>query len=319
LLKHLPQLRNDNLLVGPEHGADAGVFRLTPELAIVQSADFFPPHVADAHAFGQIAAANALSDIYAMGATPVTALNLLATPAKEDQAHLLSILSGAREKLAEAGAVIAGGHTITARTIMFGCSVTGIVHPDQVLRNTTPRPGDVLVLTKPLGTGVLFNAHRAGKYSHQAITEILAVVATLNKTALETSLKREIHGLTDVTGFGLAGHTMEMAAASKVRIRLSFAALPFFDGAVEMYAAGVGTASNTGNLRLCGDRLEVRASLRREQGELLVDPQTSGGLLISLPAGEADDLVADLHAAGVPWATVIGEVEAGDVAVIVES
>jgi selenide,water dikinase len=180
-----------------------------------------------------------------------------------------------------------------------------------VLTNRGARPGDALVLTKPLGSGVIFNANRAGKYPASLLEEVLPVVATLNGRALEEALKYEVHGLTDITGFALGGHGLEMAVHSEVRMVLDFSSLPVYEGALDMYTAGVTTGTNDGNRRLCGGRLEIRASLRREEEEIVFDPQTSGGLLISLPEGQAADLVRDLHEADVPWAAVIGSVEKG--------
>jgi selenide,water dikinase len=198
-------------------------------------------------------------------------------------------------------------------------AVTGVVHPDRVLTNSGAKPGDALVLTKPLGTGVIFNANRAGKFPPEALEEILPVVATLNKGAMETALKYDVHGMTDITGFGFAGHALEMAVHSGVRMNISFSALPIYEGAVKMYASGVSTGTNAGNRRVCGGRLRVEANLKREQNEILVDPQTSGGLLISLPEGQAKELVGDLHAAGVPWAALIGSAEGGVPEIVVES
>ncbi|MBN2081238.1 selenide, water dikinase SelD [bacterium] len=300
MLKHFPQLRNDDLLVGPEHGADAGVFRLTPELAIVQSADFFPPHVSDAHAFGQIAAANALSDIYAMGATPVTALNLLATPAKEDQAHLLSILGGAREKLAEAGAVIAGGHTITARTIMFGCAVTGVVHPDQVLRNTTPRPGDVLVLTKPLGTGVIIHGHATGDTSDAELDYTCLVMAELNKLAGEALIPLNAHASTDITGFGLIGHALDMLALGQAGMVLRYDDVPLLPRVMELADRGNIPPGSRANAEFTACRVDYGAAPDSVVA-ILNDAQTSGGLLVSLSPDSAKQLIARLAGGGYPY------------------
>jgi selenide,water dikinase len=201
----------------------------------------------------------------------------------------------------------------------YGLAVTGVVHPDRVLANCGARAGDALVLTKPLGNGVLFNANRARKYPYADLErDVLPVTAALNMAACEAALKYEIHALTDITGFGIAGHGLEMAAGSGVRIVLSFPALPLYPGATEMYAAGVTTGSNAGNRALCGDRLRLAVKLRRGQEEVLFDPQTSGGLLAALPEAQARDLVRDLHAAGLPWAAVIGRAEAGAPGITVE-
>jgi selenide,water dikinase len=267
-----------------------------------------------------VAAANSLSDIWAMGGRPVMALNLVNFPSRTlDHGILRDILVGGAEKVSEAGAVLAGGHSVDDPEPKYGMAVTGVVHPDRILKNSGAEPGDALVLTKPLGTGVIFNANRAGKFSPEALDEILPVVAALNKVAMETALKYDVHGMTDITGFGFAGHALEMAVHSGVRMKISFTALPVYEGAVKMYASGVTTGTNEGNRRVCGGRLQVKADLKREQSEILVDPQTSGGLLISLPDGQAKDLVGDLHAAGVPWAALIGVAEGGDPEMVVES
>lgn len=269
--------------------------------------------------FGRVAAANSLSDIWAMGGRPLVALNLVNFPSGTlDHGLLRDILRGGAEKVAEAGAVLGGGHSVDDPEPKYGLAVTGIVHPDRVLTNSGARPGDALVLTKPLGSGVIFNANRAGKFDPRLLEELLPVIAALNRKALETSLNYEVHGLTDITGFALGGHALEMALHSGVRMRVAFSSLPLYEGAVEMYAAGVGTGSNKGNRSLCKDRLEIRASLRREEEEILFDPQTSGGLLVSLPEGQAAGLVGDLHGAGVPWAAVIGGVEEGPAGIVVE-
>lgn len=305
--------------MGFETSDDAAVYRVSPEIALVTTVDYITPVVDDPIWFGRIAAANSLSDVWAMGGRPVTALNLVNFPFRTlDPGILREILLGGAEKVAEAGASLAGGHSVDDPEPKYGLAVTGVVHPDRVLTNRGARPGDALVLTKPLGSGVVFNANRAGKFSKSLLDEILPIVAALNKIPLETALGYEIHGLTDITGFGFAGHALEMAVHSGVRMRVSFAALPIYPGAAEMYAAGVGTGSNDGNRRICGDRLRIVATLSPERAELLVDPQTSGGLLISLPEGRAKDLVRDLHGAGVPWAAVIGRVEEGEGALVIE-
>ena len=309
-----------DLLVGFDTADDAAVFRVSPEIALVTTADYITPVVDDPTWFGRVAAANSLSDVWAMGGRPVTAINLVNFPTKVlDHGILREMLQAAAAKVDEAGAVISGGHSVDDPEPKFGLAVTGVVHPDRVLTNAGARAGDAVVLTKPLGSGVVFNANRAGKISASRLEEILAIVATLNGTALETAQPYEIHGLTDVTGFGLAGHALEMATASNVRIRMSFAALPLYEGALDMYASGVTTGSNVGNRNNCGDRVEVAAALNAFQQEILFDPQTSGGLLISVASERADDLVRDLHAAGVPWAAKIAEVEAGAPAIVVES
>jgi selenide,water dikinase len=223
------------------------------------------------------------------------------------------MLRGGAEKVAEAGACLAGGHTVEDPEPKYGLAVTGIVHPERVLANVGARPGDALVLTKPLGNGVVFNANRAGKYPAAELErEVLPATAALNKAACEAALRHEVHALTDITGFGIGGHGMEMAAGSRVRFVLRYGALPLYPGTVEMYAAGVSTGSNAGNRALCGERLRFGVPLSRERQEVLFDPQTSGGLLVALPEAQAREYVRDLHAAGMPWVALIGHVEHGE-------
>jgi len=314
VLAGLPRAADPNLLVGFEAADDAAVYRVGPEIAVISTVDYITPVVDDPVWFGRIAAANSLSDVWAMGGRPIMALNLVNFPAKElDLGLLHEMLRGGAEKVVEAGACLAGGHSVEDPEPKYGLAVTGIVHPDRVLANGGAHPGDALVLTKPLGNGVLFNANRAKKYPYADLErEVLPVTAALNKTACEAGLRHEIHALTDITGFGIAGHGLEMAVGSGLRLVLSFAALPVYPGAIEMYAAGVGTGSNAGNRALCGPRLRLDVKLRREQEEILFDPQTSGGLLAALPADQAREYVRDLRAAGLSWAAVIGHAEAGE-------
>jgi selenide,water dikinase len=314
VLGGLPRAGDPDLLVGFDSADDAAVYRLGPEIAVISTVDYITPVVDDPVWFGRIAAANALSDVWAMGGRPVMALNLVNFPVKVlDLGLLRDLLRGGAEKVVEAGASLAGGHSVEDPEPKYGLAVTGVVHPDRVLANVGARPGDALVLTKPLGNGVIFNANRAGKYPPADLErEVLPVTAALNKTACEAALRHEVHALTDVTGFGFAGHALEMAAGSKVRLVVSFRALPLYTGAVAMYAAGVGTGSNAGNRVLCGSRLRFGARLASEREEVLFDPQTSGGLLVALPAAQAEEYARDLRAAGLPWAAVVGHAEAGE-------
>jgi selenide,water dikinase len=274
--------------------------------------DYITPIVDDPVWFGKVAAANSLSDIWAMGGRPVMALNVVNFPAGTlDHGLLRDILKGGAEKVIEAGACLGGGHSVDDPEPKYGLAVTGVVHPDRIFTNSGARPGDALVLTKPLGSGVIFNANREGKLPEPLLEDFLPVVAALNGRALEEALKYEVHGLTDITGFALGGHGLEMAVHSGVRMVLDYSSLPVYEGAREMYAAGVTTGTNEGNRRLCGGRLEFGRALPRKEEEIIFDPQTSGGLLISLPEGQAADLVRDLHGADVPWAAVIGHVEEG--------
>jgi len=288
---------------------DAAVYRLAADMAVVTTADFITPPVDDPVWFGRIAAANALSDVYAMGGRPLTALNLVMFPIKRLGPEVLrDILRGGQELIAEAGACLVGGHTVDDEEPKYGLSVTGVVHPDRILRNVGARAGDELVLTKPLGTGVLFNAVRSRRLPRRELDPVLPVVAALNRAALEAALGFEVHACTDITGFGLAGHALEMALGSQVRMLLREDSLPLYPNAVEMYRKGETTGSNAANRELAAGHLTLRARLPRERAELLFDPQTSGGLLLAVPAGRGDELVAALLAAGVAAATRIGVV-----------
>ncbi len=305
--------QDPNLLVGYETSDDAAVYRLSPDLAVISTVDFITPPVDDPYWFGQIAAANSLSDVYAMGGRPVTALNLVMYPSKKlDMSFLKDILRGGNEKVVEAGASLAGGHSVDDNEPKYGLSVTGVVHPDKILTNCNAKVGDAIVLTKPLGTGVLFNANRSGKLRYRDLEKILPQIASLNRRALERALRFPVHSCTDITGFGIAGHALEMAKGSGLQISLEYKKLPFYPDSLAMYKKGETTGSNKANRKLCQGSLQIAASLSREEEELLFDPQTSGGLLLALPAGQADDLVKELHAAGVVHAVKIGDVFKAD-------
>jgi len=319
VLDGLPRSTDPNLLVGFDTADDAAVYRVSPEIAIISTVDYITPVVDDPVWYGRIAAANALSDVWAMGGRPIMAVNVVNFPGKDlDLGLLRDMLRGGAEKVVEAGACLAGGHSVEDPEPKYGLAVTGVVHPDRVLANFGVRPGDALVLTKPLGNGVLFNANRARKFPYADLErDVLPVTAALNMAACEAALKHEIHALTDITGFGISGHCLEMAVGSGVRIVLSFKTLPLYPGAVEMYSAGVSTGSNVGNRALCGARLRFAAKLRREQEEIVFDPQTSGGLLAALPEAQAHEYLRDLHAAGLSWAAIVGYAEAGEPGVTV--
>lgn len=295
--------------MGFDTSDDAAVYRVAPDLAVISTADFITPPVDDPRWFGRIAAANALSDVYAMGGRPVIALNLVMFPSKKlDKGLLKELLAGGFEKVQEAGASLAGGHSVDDLEPKYGLAVTGVVHPDKVLTNCTARPGDALVLTKLLGTGVLFNACRSKKLPYRDLEPLLPHIAALNRTAMETALRFEIHACTDMTGFGVLGHILEMARGSKVRIELAFGRLPVHPYVFDMYRKGETTGSNKANRSMAEGWWEKRAQLSREEEELLFDPQTSGGLLLSLPAEQAGELVQQLKQEGVQDAVVVGEV-----------
>ncbi len=294
--------------MGFESSDDAAVYRLTDDLALVSTVDFITPPVDDPVWFGRIAAANSLSDVYAMGGRPLTALNLIMFPARKLGTELLrEILRGGHEKVTEAGASLAGGHSVEDEEPKYGLAVTGVVSPGRVLKNTGACAGDALVLTKPLGTGVLFNACRARKLPWPELEAILPEVAALNGKALDIALRYPVSGCTDITGFGILGHCLEMAKGSQVRILLHFDALPFYANALAMYRKGETTGSNKANQLLVRDDLELIRPLDAVQTEILFDPQTSGGLLLSVPREDADRMVEHLISGGVPSARIIGE------------
>ena len=274
--------------------------------------DFITPPADDPYWFGQIAAANALSDVYAMGGKPLTALNLVMFPTKKlDSSFLREILRGGCDKVSEAGASIAGGHSVDDNEPKYGLAVTGVVHPDRILTNCGAGEGDALILTKRLGTGVLFNACRSKKLPWRDLEVILPEVASLNKKAIEIAFNFDIHACTDITGFGIVGHSLEMAKGSEVQINLFYDKLPFYPNALHMYRRGETTGSNKANRKLAEGFFKKIRELSREEEELLFDPQTSGGLLLSVPFNEADRLMTELKRAGIEAAALVGEVVAG--------
>jgi len=281
-------------------------------MAFISTVDFITPPVDDPYWFGQIAAANALSDVYATGGKPLTALNLVMFPTKKLKSSLLrEILRGGCDKVSEAGASIAGGHSVDDNEPKYGLAVTGVVHPDRILTNCGAKEGDALILTKPLGTGVLFNACRSKKQSLHDLEVILPEVASLNMRAIEIALNFDVHACTDITGFGIVGHSLEMAKGSQVQINLFYDKLPFYPNALHMYRRGETTGSNKANKKLAEGFFKKIRNLSREEEELLFDPQTSGGLLLSVPPVEADQLVTELRRAGIQTADRVGEVVSG--------
>jgi selenide,water dikinase len=278
-------------------------------MALVVTADFITPPVDDPVLFGQVAATNAINDIYAMGARPLTAYNLVGFPSKDLGLDVLAgILAGALTKIQEAGAVLAGGHTVVNDEPMFGLSVNGIVHPSRIWRNSTAQVGDRLVLSKPLGSGVLFNANRARKVSASAMKACLEQVTTLNKRAAEVLAGFAVHACTDVTGFGLAGHAFEMSHGARVTFALDVEKLPLMDEALEMYRRKVTTGANANNREYVARHHRFECDLPAWRREIVYDPQTAGGLLAALPADKAEAAAAALREAGLLYATVIGEV-----------
>ncbi|TWT41798.1 Selenide, water dikinase [Phycisphaerae bacterium RAS1] len=319
VLRQLTPQKHPDLLVGTDSFDDAGVFRLSDELALVQTLDFFPPLVNDPYEFGRIAAANALSDVYAMGGEPLTAMNIVGFPDKElDYGVLVEILRGGADAVREAGAVLVGGHSVRDAEVKFGLSVTGRVHPDRIWTNASARPGDVLVLTKPLGSGVLCSAAKSGKMPESDLAEAIRVMRTLNRAARDAAAGAGVHACTDVTGFGLVGHVFEMAEGSDVTITLHAARVPLMARTLEFARQGVLTRTAKASAEHVGARLVVDPGVEEALAGVLMDAQTSGGLLLSLPADRAEALVQSLRAVATPCAAVVGEVmPTADVRVIV--
>ena len=308
-----------NLLVGFETADDAAVYRLTDEIAMISTVDFITPPVDDPYWFGQISAANSISDIYSMGGRPLTALNVVMFPAKHlDMGFLKEILRGGHDKVVEAGACLVGGHTVDDEEPKYGLCVNGVVHPDRIITNAGGKPGDALILTKPLGSGVLFNAVRSGKLPYKNLEhDTLPSLASLNGPAMEIALQFELHAATDITGFGIAGHTLEMALGSGSQVVLHFDRLPFYNDALRMYQKGESTGSNKANRKLVEKQLQIQRDLTGHQEELLYDPQTSGGLLLSAPASQSNALIAALSVSGVETAVQVGEITDGPYGIIV--
>lgn len=311
VLEFLPARRDPNLLVGTETHDDAGVYRLTDEIALVQTIDFFPPVVDDPFIYGQIAAANALSDVYAMGGTPKTVLNLLGYPDDEltEMDWLRDILRGAAERCEKAGAVIVGGHSVRDHEIKFGLSVTGIVHPDRIWTNAGARPGDKLVLTKALGTGFITSAARKEACPEEVLIAACASMVQLNLIGRDAGIAvGGVHAVTDVTGFGLAGHGFEMAEGSKTTLVFELPALPVLPGLEEHRLWRYRSRASKSNAEYVQRHSRFEGNPDPVRAEILWDPQTSGGLLISISANRAKELVQELLRLGAINARVIGEV-----------
>jgi selenide,water dikinase len=305
VLALLPRGKDENVLVGFDTSDDAGVYRLTPECALVQTVDFFTPIVDDPYVFGQIAAANSLSDIYAMGGKPLTALSIVAFPGKGEPEVLLDIMRGGCDKMQEAGCALLGGHSIADEEIKFGYAVTGTVHPDHVLTNSGAQPGDALILTKLLGTGVIATALKRGIARSEHVDAAVASMLTLNARACEIMLRHPSHGCTDITGFGLLGHGREMADGSGVTLELDHSKVACLPGALEYASAGAIPGGLKNNREFVSCAVELAGPVPPEVQDLLYDPQTSGGLLIAVSSESAGALAAELQQAGMP-ARIIG-------------
>ncbi len=309
LFEGFPDVRDPNLLVGFDHADDAAVYRLRDDLAIVQTLDFFPPIADDPYTFGQIAAANALSDIYAMGARPITALNIMAVPEDMPKEAVREILRGGACKVAEAGAVVAGGHSIYDDEPKYGLSVTGVIDPARLLRNDTARPGDVLIYTKPVGIGAMTTALKGGLADEETRSRVEGIMCTLNRAAAEAARPFAVHACTDITGFAVLGHALELAQGSNTQVVLDVDAFAFLPGALDFAAMGILPAGVYRNRRYAESEVDIDARVPLAVADLLFDPQTSGGLLLSVDAADADALMAAL-AGAVPAAQRIGRVGA---------
>ena len=319
VVNHLPEYPNERVLVGPKTFADAGIYKINEEMALVETLDFFTPVVNNPYDYGQIAAANALSDVYAMGGRPLTAMNILCYPLKFlDRDILVEILKGGADKVNEAGATVIGGHTLQDNEIKYGLSVTGVIHPDKIVTNAGAKPGDVLVLTKPLGTGLIISAIKANKVFDEDVSRVTASMVLLNKTASETMLEVGVSACTDITGFGLMGHAYEMAEASKVTLSFSADRIPIFEGCERYVKMGLIPGVSKLSKKYLKDAIRIDSRVREGLVDVLFDAQTSGGLLISLPSEKTDTLCAKLKERGILTVNIVGEVcEKKNVSIIV--
>ncbi len=301
-----------NLIAGIERSEDAGIYKLTEEIALVQTVDFFTPIVDDPYSFGQIAAANSLSDVYAKGGRPLTALNIVCFPTKTmDFSVLRAILEGGLEKMHEAGVVLVGGHSVDDVELKYGLSVTGVIHPDRVVFNSGAKAGDRLILTKPLGTGIIGTAIKGNLAGEEAAAAIVKSMSTLNRKASELMMSVGVNACTDVTGFGLLGHAAEMAEGTEVGLVFDSRKVPFFPQAKEFADMGMVPGGTQRNREYRKSVVDVAATVPQYLSDILFDPQTSGGLLMSLPESRAKELVEMMHQEGIDQAEIVGEVVAG--------
>lgn len=306
MLSKLPKCNPDpNLLIGFDSSDDAAVYKINDETAVVQTLDFFPPMVEDPYTFGKIAATNALSDVYAMGGEVKTAMNIVCFPQSWDLNILGEIMRGGAEKVIEAGGVLVGGHSINDVDVKYGLSVMGIVHPDKIYPNNGGHPGDKLIVTKKLGVGIISTAHRVGEASQEAMDAAIESMTTLNKYAAQCCKKYDIHGCTDITGFGFLGHLHEMVEG-KLSCRVYADQMPVFPEALEYADEFLLTAVGQQNRNHAGRHIRFDSCISFAMQEVLFDPQSSGGLMIVLPADQAESLLADIQALGVP-AAIVGE------------
>jgi selenide,water dikinase len=311
VLEGLPFRSHPDLIAGMERAEDAGVFKLTDDLAIVQTVDFFTPIVDDPFDFGRIAVANSLSDVYAMGGKPLTALNVVCFPQSTmDFTILREVLRGGLDMMHEAGVILLGGHTVDDPELKYGIAVTGTIHPDKVVHNKGAKPGDSLILTKPLGTGLISTAVKAGTATPEAIESIVNSMTALNRAASEAMLAVGVNACKDVTGFGLIGHAAEMIEGTNVGMVIDSTTVPFFPEAREYAEMGMIPGGLHRNRDFRKGMVEMDAKVPQYLQDILYDPQTSGGLLIAVPEAKADRLLKKLHADGVKEAVIIGKVVA---------
>jgi len=303
--------RDANLIAGIEHGEDAGIYKLRDDLALVQTVDFFTPIVDEPYDFGRIAVANSLSDVYAMGGTPLTAMNVVCFPNNSmDISILREVLRGGLDAMHAAGVILVGGHTVDDPELKYGLSVTGIIHPERVIHNYGALPGDRLILTKNLGTGIISTAIKAGRAAPSDITAVTASMAALNRTASELMPLFNVHAATDITGFGLIGHAAEMIAGSSTGYIIETGRLPVFEASRKFAAEGMIPGGLHRNRDYYKNIVNVSPGISQFYLDIIYDPQTSGGLLMAVPADKAAAFVEKLHLSGVPDAAVIGEVTA---------
>ncbi len=306
-MRKLPCENDERVLCNFANFDDAGIYKLSEDLALVQTVDFFTPVVDDPWVYGAVAAANSLSDIYAMGGKPLTALCIAAFPPKGDFTLLERMMAGGVEKLKEAGVHLLGGHTIKDKEMKFGYAITGTIHPRRIITNSAARAGELLILTKPLGIGIITTGIKFQKVSPGAVKRVSEVMMELNRQASEIMLRFGVLAATDITGYGLLGHCCELASASKVSVELYFPEIPVLPEALEMVGEVVSSPGLLGNRSFCSGRVELAPSLSEEKSALLFDPQTSGGLLIASPAHEVDNMVSEMSRAGIE-AKIIGKV-----------
>jgi selenide,water dikinase len=318
VIRDIPQSSHPNLLVGFNKADDAGVYRINDHQALVQTVDFFPPIVDDPYNFGRIAAANALSDIYAMGGTPVTALNIVGFPSGMAPAILTDILRGGSEKVEEAGAVVVGGHSIKDKELKYGLAITGLVNPNRIMTNATARPGDKIYLTKPLGTGLITTGIKQNRVSSQLTTIVTRQMAQLNRPAAELMVKVGASAATDITGYGLLGHAYEMATASGVSIRIYTELLPLLPEALQLAEAHMIPGGAVANREFLEGKYIAEKEIEPNLEHVLFDPQTSGGLFIAMPEEVCQQFEQGLEDASV-FAQLVGRVEpAGQFPLIIE-